>query len=74
MDRNEGAQPVAKALFLDAWARLRTLAANEQEITQIICAIARGEVAGCQGYSKPGRVVRSGQCPAKGEDKADHWL
>ncbi|MGI9325183.1 MAG: acyl-CoA dehydrogenase family protein, partial [Pseudomonadales bacterium] len=47
---------------------------NEEQKLRHLPAIARGEVAWCQGYSEPGAGSDLASLQTKAEDKGDHYL
>ena len=46
---------------------------HEQKLMHL-CAIARGEIRWCQGYSEPGAGSDLASLKTKCEDRGDHWL
>jgi len=48
--------------------------ANEEQKTEHLPKIARGEIRWCQGYSEPGAGSDLAGLQTRCEDKGDHWL
>ena len=59
---------------LDARARAARNSAREEQKTEYLPRIARGEIRWCQGYSEPGAGSDLASLRTKAEDKGDHFL